>query len=120
MLQTCHLLNYNSASRKQLTHCLRRASWLTEGQSRTFSDELPAQLEHADQDLIFVHLSDPEPLIPVNFRELLSRHASIIVTSPYPVQLFRKLPFVPFDFLTEPLTFDRFETSLEKYVAIHG
>lgn len=119
-MQTCHLLNYSGVSRKQLTHCLQRTGWLNEGQSGTFSEEMLSQLEQVRDALVFLHLPDPGQSIPEAFRPVLAHHPAVIVTSPYPVQLFRQLPFVPFDFLTEPLSFENFANCLEKYVSIYG
>ncbi|HEY0110784.1 MAG TPA: hypothetical protein VGB67_14190 [Fibrella sp.] len=119
-MQTCHLLNYSGVSRKQLTHCLQRTGWLNEGQSGTFSEVMLVQLKRAADALIFLHLPDPDQPIPEAFRPVLAQHPAVIVTSPYPVRLFRQLPFAPFDFLTEPLSFENFALCLEKYVAIYG
>ncbi len=78
------------------------------------------QLKQVTDALVFLHLPDPDQFIPESFRPVLAQHPSVIVTSPYPVQLFRQLPFVPFAFLTEPLSFENFARCLEKYVSIYG
>ena len=78
------------------------------------------QLNWTYDALVFLHLNDPHQFIPEPYKAMLARHPAVIVTSPYPIQAFRRLPFKPFDFLNEPLSFENFANCLDKYVAIYG
>lgn len=70
--------------------------------------------------LIFLRLADPDEVIPTSLLEALREHPALIVTSPYPQHLFDHLDVHPLDFLTEPYSFERFASSMDKYVQRFG
>ena len=108
------------ASRSQLVHYLRRAGWLNLSQSGAFTDEMLAIVQSSDCSLVFLRLAEPDEVVPEPFLDALRQHPALIVTSPYPAQLFAHLGLQPLDFLTEPYSFERFAASMEKYVGRFG
>lgn len=113
-------LNQSRASRSQLAHYLQRTGWLHFSQSGTFTEEMLACLQTEECALVFLRLGSPDELIPEPFLRVLQQHPAVVVTSPYPQQLFTHLDLRPLDFLTEPFSFDRFAASMDKVVARFG
>lgn len=114
------ILNPTPASRRQLAHYLQRTGWLTFGQTGAFTEEMLTCLRSGDCAPIFLRLADPAEIVPDPFLAILRQHPAVIVTSPYPQHLFHHLHLQPFDFLTEPYSFERFAASLDKYVSVFG
>ena len=79
-----------------------------------------SQLERVTDALVFSIY--PIPTSPFQSRSGLCWPSILLLSLPHPipVQLFSQLPFVPFGFLTEPLSFENFAICLEKYVGIYG
>lgn len=73
-----------------------------------------------DSALIFLRLADPSEVVPGLFLNALRNHPAVIVTSPYPQHLFDHLNLQPFDFLTEPYSFERFAISMDRYIERYG
>ncbi|AQG80153.1 hypothetical protein [Spirosoma montaniterrae] len=119
-MQAYLTLNYSRASRSQLAHYLQRIGWLGVGQAGAFTDDMLACLQSADCELVFLRLPDPDTSVPDDFLDALRRHPVVIATSPYPQHLFDYLDLNPFDFLTEPYSFDRFAQTMERYIAKKG
>jgi len=119
-LQTYLTLNYSRVSRSQLAHYLQRTGWLCFGQTGAFTEDALACIRSRECTLVFLRLSAPDEDVPEPFLAALRQHPAVIVTSPYPAHLFSYLNLHPFDFLTEPYSFDRFAVSMERYVAVFG
>ncbi len=115
-MQTYITLNFSKASRSQLGHYLQRTGWLSFGQTGAFTEEMLACVRSEDCALVFLRLADPSEEIPGPFLNALRQHPAVIITSPYPQQLFSHLDLQPLDFLTEPYSFERFALSMERYV----
>lgn len=119
-MQTYLTLNYSRASRSQLAHYLQRTGWLNFGQTGAFTEEMLAGVQSEDCALVFLRLADPTEAIPGPFLDALRQHPALIITSPYPRHLFAHLGLQPFDFLTEPYSFERFAEAMEKYIQLYG
>lgn len=104
----------------QLAHYLQRTGWLSFGQAGAFTEEMLAFVQSTDFALVFLRLADPTDVIPNPFLDALQRHPAVIVTSPYPQHLFSHAGLHPFDFLTEPYSFERFTATMQRYVDLHG
>ncbi|GAA4415003.1 hypothetical protein GCM10023187_45120 [Nibrella viscosa] len=119
-LRTYLIINYSKASQSQLVHYLQRTGWLNLGQAGSFSGEMLTYLASGDCAPVFLRLPDPDTDLPQSFLVTLRQHPGVIVTSPYPAHLYRHLALRPFDFLTEPFSFERFAQSMERYVEQFG
>lgn len=113
-------LNQSRASRTQLAHYLQRTGWLNVGQVGAFTEEMLTVVRSADCGLVFIRLTDPADVIPDSFLGTLQQHPAVIITSPYPQHLFSHLRLRPFDFLTEPYSFERFTATMQRYVDLYG
>ena len=114
------ILNPSTASRRQLAHYLQRTGWLTISQTGAFTEEILAHLESGSYGLVFLRLADPADEVPSQFLEVLRNHPALIITSPYPQHLFSHLRLAPFDFLTEPYSFERFAECIDKLTSLYG
>ncbi|WP_144035864.1 hypothetical protein [Spirosoma fluviale] len=119
-MRTYITINYSRASRSQLAHYLQRTGWLNLGQAGSFTGEMLACVKSGNYAPVFLRLPDPDTELPESFLAALRQHPGVIVTSPYPQHLYRHLPLQPFDFLTEPFSFERFTQSMERYVEQFG
>lgn len=113
------ILNYSTASRRQLAHYLQRSGWLTLGQTGAFSEEMLVNLQSADDAPVFLRLASPDATIPAPFLNYLRDYPALIITSPYPQHLFGHLHLHPFDFLMEPYSFERFAQCIARYAATY-
>ncbi|OIN55452.1 hypothetical protein [Arsenicibacter rosenii] len=119
-MHTCLTINHTKASRSQLAHYLQRTGWLNLGQAGSFTGEMLAHLTSGNYAPVFLRLPDPDTELPESFLVVLRQHRGLIITSPYPQHLYGYLALQPFDFLTEPFSFERFAGSLERYVERFG
>ena len=108
------------ASRRQLAHYLQRTGWLHVGQTGAFTEDMLLHVHENECSPIFLRLADPDDFVPEPFLAALRKHPAVIVTSPYPQHLFNHLNLHPFDFLTEPYSFERFAVCMDHYAAIYG
>jgi len=118
-LPTYLTLNQSRASQTQLAHYLQRTGWLSFGQAGAFTEEMLVYVQSGGCALVFLRLADPEDTVPRPFLEALRQHPALIITSPYPQHLFSHLNLHPFDFLTEPYSFERFTASMQRYVDLY-
>ncbi|GAB4055048.1 hypothetical protein [Spirosoma litoris] len=105
------------ASRRQLAHYLQRTGWLNVGQTGAFTEDMLTAIQTTKQALVFLRLAGPDNDVPGPFLDALRNHPTVVITSPYPQHLFSHLNLNPFDFLTEPYSFERFAVCLDRYVS---
>ncbi|GAB3985346.1 hypothetical protein GCM10028807_00390 [Spirosoma daeguense] len=112
----CLLLNYPWDGQNPLSYYIQRTGYLTISQAGALTDELLTKLQTESYDFIFLHLSTTDEVLPESFQKTLRQQKRLIVTSPFPRQLFSRLNLNPVAYLTEPYTFDRFLNCVEGLV----
>lgn len=112
----CLLLNYPWDGQNPLAYYIQRTGYLTISQAGALTDDLLAKLQSDTYDFIFLHLSTTDEVLSKSFQEILNQQRRLIITSPFPKQLYQSYGLNPVAFLTEPYTYDRFVKCVEKLV----
>lgn len=107
-------INYSWASLCQITHYLQYTDFIDSGQNCETDEEALLYLRFGVYPLVFLCLTHPDELINEEIGILLRSQKCVIATSTYPPHLFTNLPFEPFDFLTEPISFSQFAACLNR------
>lgn len=115
-MQRCLLLNYPWDEQNPLFYYIKRTGYLTISQAGALTDDLLVKLQSETYDFVFLHLSTVDEPLPEPFREVLSQHSRLIITSPFPRQLYASFGLDPVAYLTEPYPFDRFVKCVEQFV----
>lgn len=112
----CLLLNYPWDGQNPLAYYIQRTGYLTIAQAGALTDDLLTKLKTDTYDFVFLHLSNTEEVLPLPFQETLNQQRRLIVTSPFPKQLYDSYNLNSVAYLTEPYTFDRFVKCVEQLV----
>lgn len=112
----CLLLNYPWDGQNPLSHYIQRTGYLTIAQTGALTDDLLVSLQTEPYDFVFLHLSTTDEVLPEGFQEALSQHSRLLITSPFPKQLYTSYGLNPIAYLTEPYPYDRFVTCVEQLV----
>ncbi|GAB3782214.1 hypothetical protein GCM10028818_37610 [Spirosoma horti] len=111
----CLLINYDGGSQALLSQYILRAGCqkLTLATSpEGYTTDVTWWL---NCDFIFLHLTYPDEMVHDELASQLMNHPGVVITSPFPKHQFPNLFMQPFDFLTEPFTFKKFNDCLEAY-----
>ena len=76
-------------------------------------------LKYTSVDIIFIDIQMPE-LTGIEFMQTVQKHQNFIVTSAYQEYALQAFNFNVIDFILKPITFQRFNRSLEKFLQWKG